>query len=233
MRSFMVRLKNLPFISYFAVFVFLGCMVGVTIKGDYSTLLALCSLLIALLSTPFFTKDVELEKYREQLGYDKKYSELKRYYTFLSRFHIRSLRMKKKTISAYKKELNVDELLKEKNDYLTFVKENYDELFELCNFAQFELSIYMAPTNIAFLGGVNDFSFCVKNLDYPVTEDMINCLSYNYDFILEAKSGAYQDIRKILYLDNQVDNERIDIGRYKKLCEKLSPDELKKSKTKH
>lgn len=225
-----VSLNNL--ICYLTIIIFVSCMLIGSIAGRFESVLALAGLTIGIFSTPFFTKDVEVLKYKEQLAYDKKYDELKKYYIVLSRFYVKSLRIKKMAENTYKNKLSFSELSEERKEYLQFVENNYDELVELCSLGQLEQSLYMAPTNIAFLGGINDFKKNVENLKNPVTRDMIDDLCYNYKFISEAKTGAYIDIRKCLFLDSKEDAKCIKTDRYEELCSELSPEEIRKSREK-
>lgn len=137
------------------------------------------------------------------------------------------------TENVHKKKISFSELSKERADYLLFIDNNYDELVELCNLGQLEQSIFMAPTNITFLGGINDFKKDIQKLKDPITNDMIEDLNYNYEFIVQAKLGAYHDIRKCLYLDTGDDAKNIDVRRYEKLCSLPTPKELRKSKIKN
>lgn len=58
------------FICYLTIIVFVICMAIGSIEGKFEFVLALAGLVIGVFASPFFTKDVEIEKYREQLAYN-------------------------------------------------------------------------------------------------------------------------------------------------------------------
>lgn len=233
LKNYMSYLKINNVIQYLVIIVFLVCMIIASNYGKFETVLSLAALVIGVFATPFFTKEVEVEKFREQLAYNRRYDALEKYYNLLSKFCFNSLRIKKITEDVYNKKMNYKVFLEVQKEYLSFLYNNYDELAELCQLGQIEQSIFMAPTNLTMMVGVNGFKKVIEELKNPITKEMIEEMNYHFTYISQAKAGAYNDIRKILYLSNEQDVNNISVDRYEELCSSPTPEELRNSKVKN
>ena len=223
LKNNMLRKLKSNHLHWMIIVVFLGCMLILAWNGKTEALLSITALLIGVISTPFFNKNIELEKYREQLAYEKKYEALTKYYDFIGEFYIKSLKMTKFIEKYFNNKQSIDAtrylVSQEINAFSLFVKKNYDELTGYCSLQILEQPIKMSGTNVVIFSGINKFIEILNKINKKgINKSNIKELQQAEEFISSAYTGARKEIRQALRLE---EDYNIRAEQYTKLFDEI------------